>query len=380
MKIAIAGAGITGLSLGLALQKTGFQEFEIFERAAELNEVGAGIMLQPNAMKVLDWLGLGDRCREAGKVIGMADITDARLKSISKTDEQAITDTSGQKIIAIHRARLQEILFDALPAGKIHLAHTLEDFSSHENELTLFFKDRSSVTTDLLLGADGIHSMVRTKLFPHSTLRYSGQTCWRGLADYNLPDLIRGSAKEAWGYGLRFGFVSISPGQVYWFAVEKAAPGGKDEKSGLKDRLLKTFRKFHPLVLGMIDQTKVESILRNDIFDLRRLDSWSQDRIGLFGDAGHATTPNMGQGACQGIEDAYYFSRLLSGKENPKEVFRIFEEKRRRKVDFIVNNSWQLGRLAHHPVGSPFVKLIMRLTPKKLIERQMHQLFAVEGL
>ncbi|MCB0664904.1 MAG: FAD-dependent monooxygenase [Saprospiraceae bacterium] len=379
MKIIIAGGGITGLTTGLALHKMGFTNFEIYERADQLNEVGAGIMIQPNAMKIMDWLGIGDHCRAAGMSIMNAEITNKNLVAISRTDEKAVTDISGQKIVAIHRARLQEILYETLPKSKIHLGHSLEEFNQREDGVTLTF-NTGQTETNILIGADGIHSTVRKKLFSDTSLRYSGQTCWRGIVNYQMPEENMRKAIEAWGSGVRFGFVKINTAETYWFAVAKAKAGGEDDKGKLKDQLLKLFRGFHPTIKEIITGTDLHRIIRNDIYDLRRLNAWSNGKICLLGDAAHATTPNMGQGACQGIEDAYYFSHALFNENDINNAFASFEEKRRKKVDFIVNNSWQLGQLAHHPLGRTVTKLVMRITPNKIIESQMQRLFTVEGL
>lgn len=379
MQLHIIGAGITGLTTGLALNKIGFQDFEIREKAPALNEVGAGIMVQPNAMKVLDWIGIGDKIRKAGMPINRADITEKNLKPINRTTEEAITDVSGQKIIAIHRARLQRILYESLPFGSVHLNQPLLKLEQNRQNTRITFPGQV-MDVEAVLGCDGIHSVVRNYIFPNSLQRYSGQTCWRGIADFTLADEYIRSAKEAWGDNLRFGFVSISENEVYWFAVAKSPPGLNDVQEEIKSELLQKYQSFNPVISQIISSTEPNKIIRNDIFDLKRLDSWSRGKICLMGDAAHATTPNMGQGACQGIEDAYYFAREFEENQDLPGLFRSFEKKRRKKVDFIVNNSWQLGRLAHHRLGRFLIKKIIRFTPNSLVNRKMQEMFYVEGL
>lgn len=378
MTIHIIGAGITGLSTALALQKTGFSHYTLFEKAAALNEVGAGIMMQPNAMKVLDWLGLGDAIREAGNALSHADITNQQLRSIRRGSSSLLSADRSRQIIAIHRARLQRILFEALPAGKAELGMPLAACSCKNNQVKAIF-EKNIALSDLLLGADGIHSPVRNSIFPDTSLRYSGQTCWRGIADMDLELNLRHIAKEAWGSRRRFGFAPISDREVYWYGVANEPAGGKDH-ADVKKALSARFADFHPLVLDMIQQTPDAKIIRNDIYDLKRLPVWHQGRVCLIGDAAHATTPNMGQGACQGIEDAYYLSQLLARESDPEQAFSAFEALRRRKVDQVVNTSWRLGQAAHHPIGQSLVKWIMRLSPEQALKRQMENLFAVPGI
>ena len=133
-------------------------------------------------------------------------------------------------------------------------------------------------------------------------------------------------ATEAWGPKLRFGFVRISSKEMYWYAVQNAERDGRDSGDS-KSKLLDKFKIFHPKVCKIIDLTSVDRIIRNDIYDLKRLPSWSVNNICLLGDAAHATTPNMGQGACQGIEDAFAIGHELAGvHDHVGSAFQQFPE------------------------------------------------------
>ena len=379
MKIFIIGGGITGLTTGLALDKYGVDDYQIFERAAELNEVGAGIMLQPNAMRVLDWLGIGDKIRKAGQPIDRAEITDQNLVPLRQASQLAGLPYSKRLMTAIHRARLQKILINALPRDKVKLNHTLIDCQQEERSCQAIFTSGSAYS-EIILAADGINSIVRQKLFPSSRARYAGQTCWRGIAMIPMAKRERPIAQEAWGPNLRFGFVRISKQEMYWYAVSNAHPGGQDS-GAIKAYLLQKFENFHSDIGKIIGQTDVDRIIRNDIYDLKRLAKWSKNQICLIGDAAHATTPNLGQGACQGIEDAYYLSRALDKYQDaPIEAFRKFESDRRKKVDQVVKTSWRLGKMAHQPQLRFVAKTLMRYVPERLMVKQMNELFSVQGL
>ena len=135
---------------------------------------------------------------------------------------------------------------------------------------------------------------------------------------------------ELWGNQVRFGISKIAKDKVYWFAVVLSSPNGKDDKVLVKEKLLKMFADFNPLVTKLIGLTSVANILRNDIYDLEPLLKWHKNNICLIGDAGHATTPNMGQGGAQAIEDAHYLSNLIV-ENSDENVFELFNKNDKRK-------------------------------------------------
>jgi len=376
MKITIIGGGITGLSTALALSKLGFP-CEVYERARQLNEVGAGIWLPPNALKVLDWLGLGTIVRQRGTPLDRVDVTNAQLVPFKKTTPAVVQDEKGNKIVAIHRASLQKILYEALPKEVVKLGSEFHSLEISKNQVKVSVGDQE-IRTDLLVGADGINSKVRSNLFPNTSKRFSGQTCWRGISDMGLPKEFQNTGMESWGKKIRFGFSQITDNQVYWFAVIKAKQNGTDPSDTLKSELQQLYSGFHPVVLKIIDQTQAEKIIRSDIEDLNRLDKWHKDKVVLVGDAAHATTPNMGQGAGQGIEDAYYLANLLTQKHPIEQTLHLFESARREKVDYIVQNSWRFGQMAHSVFGQLIMKAVMKFTPEKVMKQQINKLYSIQ--
>lgn len=376
MKITIIGGGIAGLTTALALRKLGF-EYELFERAKQLNEVGAGIWMQPNALKVLDWLGLGDLVRESGTLLNQVDITNAQLIPFKKTNQEVVQDEKGNKIVAIHRATLQKILFEAIPKENINFGYEFKSLEQKEHQVNISFGE-SAVLSDLVIGADGINSKVRESIFSNTSKRFSGQTCWRGISDIRLPNEFQNTGIESWGKKIRFGFSQVTENQVYWFAVSNASQNGTDNVNTLQTELKNRFSNFNPLVLNIIENTKAEKIIRNDISDLNRLEQWHKDKIVLVGDAAHATTPNMGQGAGQGMEDAYYLANILAKHNQLDQALNLFESNRREKVDYVVNNSWRFGQMAHSGFGQIVMKTIMKLTPDKVMKKQMNKLYSIQ--
>jgi len=372
MKIAIIGGGITGLTTALALHKLGI-ESTVYEQAETLSEIGAGIWLQPNAIKILDWLGIKDKMLEKGVELRRVDIAYPNLKPIKNFKNELLQDQYGNQTIAIHRGRLQQVLFDEFSRyGRIELGKKYTSQSTKNDKIQINFSGQH-IEADMVLGTDGIHSQVRQHLFPDSEIRKTNQICWRGISKFRLPESLMYTGRECWGHKRRFGFSNISDDEVYWFAVQTM----NNQLYKGEIRYIKSlFKDFLPVVNEIIEHTGY--VHKAQLADLKRLKTWHKGNACLLGDAAHATTPNMGQGACQGIEDAYYISNLLVQNNLSQETFKIFEQKRRTKVDYIVNNSWRFGKAAHNPIAQSMVKLMMKVTPETALTSQMRKLYDIE--
>ncbi len=373
MDISIIGGGITGLTTALALNKLGYSS-TVFERSNQLNEIGAGLLLQPNALKVLDWLGIRNEVSNAGYEITNMEITDRNLKPFRKVSTETISDHEGNLSLAIHRTELQKILATAV--NKIEPIVYDAKYVRHEDndgkvKVTL---EKSNFETDILLGCDGIYSQVRKTIFPDATLRTSHQICWRGISAYKMPAELQRKSKEMWGKRIRFGFAQLSPELVYWFAVKSRSDRDRNLN---KEQVSQLFKNFTPMVGEII--TATDYIHEDELSDLSRLNTWSHENVCLLGDAAHATTPNMGQGACQGIEDAYYFANMYARNRQYSDAFSQFESSRRKKVDYVVNTSWMLGKIAHLGMGSVLMKGISALTPNSLLQKQIKQLYQIDS-
>ena len=373
----IIGAGIGGLTTGLAFEKKGI-EYQLFEKAPELNEVGAGIWLAPNALQVLESLGVLKEIQANGNSIDRITIGKPDLSPLSDSFQDTIKDTFGYTTVAIHRANLQKVLFDRIPKEKIVLNKGFKSFKQlNSGKIQVSFDDGSIIETDFLIGADGINSKIRKQLFPEGRTRYSGQTCWRGVADIQLDKDFNHRGYELWGNQVRFGISRIAKGKVYWFAVATAKQHSKENKALIKERLVERFSEFHPLISELINATPVAKILKNDINDLKPMSKWYKNNSCLIGDAGHATTPNMGQGGAQAIEDAYYLSNLIEA--NPDEnVFELFQKKRHKKVNSVVQQSWSTGKMAHWKYGKKARNFLLKNVPKRIIEKKMIELYQID--
>lgn len=378
-KILIIGGGIGGLTTAIALQRRGFSA-EAYEAAPALRPVGKGIWVPTNAMQVMHKLGLDQKIAKAGWPLSHLKIGTTQGALLATLAMEPIVAKFGQTTISISRTDLVEILASELLPQTLHLGKRATDFQQDANGVCVTFADGSDAKGDLLIGADGIRSGVREKFLPGVKLRYSGQTCYRGIADLQLSKERVGTCLEVWGGEVRFGFSAAGPGKVYWFAPILAAAGGVDPEKGLRAKLLETYAKFPEVVREVIAATPEAEILRTDLCDFAPIQSWHTGRVMLLGDAAHAMTPNLGQGGAQAILDAYALAEMLEKYSDYAEAFLQLEKRRRPKVTAVVNLAWRLGKMAHWQNG--LLRMVrdwaLRLTPDFVNRRQLEWLFKLE--
>lgn len=368
----IIGAGIGGLTTALILKQKGL-DVNIFEGSAEIKPVGAGIIIANNAMQVFKKMGIQDKIEKAGCRISYMKITDTQLKPISIVDLKEYEKKYGVCNIAIHRGTLQKILADEIGYNNISLSKRLCKIEKEEL-FKLTFEDDSTINSKVVIGADGLKSVVRNQLFDENTLRNANQICWRGVCEIDLPEKYHNELNEAWGKGKRFGFVKIADKKVYWYALTNS----KNVKAN-EVNLLDLFKEFHSDILNVISATPKEQIITGDIIDLKPIHTWQHENICLIGDAAHATTPNLGQGACQAIEDAYVLGNLIENEPSIEKTFKAYEDLRRKKAHAIVNTSWAFGKMAQmeNSFGIWVRNLVLKNAPKSLNKKQMEMIFNI---
>ncbi len=372
MKVVIIGAGIAGLALANFLEKYHI-DYKVYESFPNFKKVGAGILLAPNAMKAFRELGLSEQLMSTGYQQRYLRIVDGNMRPLS-----SVKYGQGNDALAMHRGDLQSILLNGIPLSKIHLRKEVDDVLDIGNSCVIQFRDGTTVEANLIIGADGIHSSVRQRIFPDSHLRDAAQLCWRGVLRYDLPKKYKSGLNEIWAGGKRFGFVPIGPGTVYWYAL-KNAKTGDEQLSG--EELAYQFEDYASIVRKLMDNTPLDAILCNKLIDLKPIQHWHKKRIVLMGDAAHAVTPNMGQGACQAIEDAYVLSKCLLEYNHHEKAFENYEGLRKAKALKVVNSSWSIGKIAHfqHPLLVAVRNIMLRSLPKGLVEKRNAELFSLSG-
>ncbi len=376
---AIIGGGIGGLTLAIAMQRKGF-EVKVFENAPVWKPLGAGLGLAGNAIKAFREMGIEQEILAKGRVMKQVYIKNSRGNDLLSFDSEEVSRRYGVvNNFTIHRADLHQTLLSLLKPGTVVLNKGCVDFKNESDGVQLFFQDGSQHGADFVIASDGIHSVFRKKLLPDSEPRYSGYTCWRGVVS-NVPDDFDWNAtSETWGAGSRFGIVPLANNRVYWFACVNAKPNDPVLKSFSSLDLLSIFGKFHYPIPQLLALTKDEELIWGDIIDLKPLKEFAIGNILLMGDAAHATTPNMGQGACMAIEDACVLANLLEQHHNPRNAFSKFESRRITRTTKVVNDSWTLGKVAQwkNPLLVAARNWMLRMTPASATEKQFQFIYDV---
>lgn len=338
--VIIIGAGIGGLAAALALKRAGIAT-RIFERVEVLDEVGAGLTLWANAVKALHTLGLEEITRSS---FNLADgnIYSWQGQRLSSLPAKKLLQRFGATNLAVHRADLQSALLAALGPDMIELQSECSGFEQDEQGVTVHLTDGREVRGHALIGADGIHSVIRARLFGEEKPRYAGYTAWRGVTSRPAVEMRVG---EYWGRGTRFGLVPLSQDRYYWFAARNAREGDRENSAGRKREVLALFTRWYASIPAIIEATPESAVLRNDIYDRPPLPHWTQGRVTLLGDAAHPMTPNLGQGACQALEDALVLAQCLEQTDNISVALQLYQARRIPHTARIVTRSWNLGRV-----------------------------------
>ncbi len=319
MKIGISGAGIGGLAAAIAMLRDG-HDVVVYEQAAKFARVGADINLTPNAVMALDGLGIGDKLREtaARPTHRISRDWDTGLET-SRIEMQGVGEEKyGAPQLTMHRADLMTALEESLPAGIVKFSKKAKSVTSGESGITVEFEDGTSDTVDLMIGADGIHSAVRTAMLGQEKPVFTGVVAYRAVVP---ADRLEGVSNlnaftKWWGpnpstqivtFPLNLGkdiFIFATTPQDSWRYESWTQPGDIDE-------LRSMYTDFHPEARALLDAC--DSVLKSALYVRDPLPSWSKGNMTLLGDAAHPMMPFMAQGAGMAIEDAIVLSRCLEG-------------------------------------------------------------------
>ncbi len=374
----ISGGGIGGLSVAVALQKLGYT-IKVYEAAAEYLPVGAGLILSINAMKAYEVIGIADSIKAVGRVINEAQVCTQYGKVLAGSNFKTIGQKYGTSSYAIHRADLHDVLLTNLKADTVVLNKRTHSFSQKEEGVQLNFTDDTQVNARFLIAADGIYSPIRRQLHPNARPRYSGYTCWRGLCELEYPNYEQHIMTESWGWGERFGIVPLKDGQTYWFMVKNAPARDPLMSAYDKEKMIQVFSHWHEPVVPLLRATEEVHIIWNDIIDIEPLKEWGKNKVTLLGDAAHATTPNMGQGAAQSIEDAAFLMQCIQKYDASETAFRQYEKLRIPRTNSIIKKSWDIGRIAQleNPILTFFRDKMVGFTPNSFNNKMLDSLFSI---
>ncbi|MFJ2738344.1 FAD-dependent oxidoreductase [Streptomyces sp. NPDC087440] len=366
----IVGGGIGGLATALALHRRGWR-VEVLERAPEFTEIGAGISLWPNALHALAALGLADAVRALGAVEATGGVRDLRGRWLSRTDNAEVARRFGHPLLVLHRADLLRVLAEALPADCLRPGTEVTAIRDPEHRPVV--EHRAGVSRpDLVVGADGLRSAVRRTLWPTAAgPRYAGYTAWRTVTGPLAGPPAEGAA--TWGRGERFGFTALPGGRMYCFATATVPEGGGSPGSSPYAELLRRFGSWPDPIPALLAAVPADAVLRHDLYDLPPLPSFVRGRVALVGDAAHAMTPNLGQGACQALEDAVTLAHCLDGGGDAARGLRAYDLVRRPRAQAVARRSARLGTIGQlsWPPAVLLRDTAARLTPMRATLRSM---------
>ncbi|MFH9424596.1 FAD-dependent monooxygenase [Streptomyces sp. NPDC017529] len=362
----VVGGGIGGLAAAIGLRLIGW-EVTVAERAPVLADVGAGISLHANGIRALDVLGVGEAVRTAARpqYTGGTRVPDGGW--LARMDGTALERELGTPIVGIPRAVLHHLLRAALPPECLVAGAEVTSVDrSDPNRVRLLLGD-AALEADLVVAADGVGSRLRAQLFPqHPGPAYSGSTVLRAITE--RPVELATDFELTWGKGAEFGHIAFADGRAEWHAVLNSPPGVRhaDALAAMRRR----FSDWHDPIPELLGATRSYAVLHHDIHELATpLPSFTAGRIVLLGDAAHAMTPNLGQGACQALEDAAVLTAALTTEPTVESALARYDTERRPRSQSVARAARQAGRMGQqltHPLAVAVRNTALRLAPSRM--------------
>nr|WP_090339876.1 FAD-dependent oxidoreductase [Mycolicibacterium malmesburyense]CRL68498.1 2-polyprenyl-6-methoxyphenol hydroxylase-like oxidoreductase [Mycolicibacterium malmesburyense] len=365
-RIVVIGAGIAGLASAVALQQRG-HDITLVEERTDTSS-GAGISIWPNALAALDDIGLGDAVRQGGGRItaGAARWRDGSW--LRRPEAQLIVKSLGEPLVVIRRSALTSILAAALADGTLRAGVAAEALAVTGDGVRVRLADNAVLDAEAVVGADGTHSMVARYLNGPLRNRYVGYTAWRGVAHCRIDPELAG---ETLGPAVEFGHVPLGADDTYWFATERV-PEATTAPQGELAYLRKRFASWAQPVPEILASTDPAVVLRNDLYDREEARQWARGPVVLVGDAAHPMRPHLGQGGCQGLEDAAILARFLDADGDAAAAFARFAAYRRPRVRSLVRESRFIGRVMNLPPAlSTLASRATVLGPDALVARHL---------
>ncbi|MEU8205511.1 FAD-dependent monooxygenase [Streptosporangium sp. NPDC049046] len=341
-RAAIVGAGISGLTTAIGLRGIGW-EVRVLERWPKINSQGTALGVRPDAQAALARLGLDEELRRRTVPYRRAQIRTPGGRRIADLPLERIERKGGAPVLMLSRISLMDMLLDAAGDASITTGTEITDPEALRGEY------------DLVVGADGLRSTVRTAYFGTAVRpRYTGIVAWRGVVGFE-PDL-RG---ETWGPGQVFGITPQEPGSTNWYAAVATPEGHRETLDELRAR----FTGWHDPIPKILAEADEKTVLRHEIHELSsHLRSFVTGNVALVGDAAHAMSPALGQGACQALLDAVALTDCLRTADDVETALRAYDARRRKPAQRLVTMSRHMARFSNHPLTGPR-NALLRLLP-----------------
>lgn len=360
-KAVICGAGVGGLTAGLALKQAGF-DVMVYERHPELRTAGVGLNVWPNGVRVLQGLGLEAEFTEMANLLTRYRTFSSDGEMVGDEDVEAYRERYGAPLTGVFRRELNAMIARALGDEHISLGYEMTKVTDTGDGVVCEFANGETVTGDVLIGADGVYSNIRTQLFGEQPFRSDMHVRWRGLFDVADAGIDPRAEVDVIGDRGHLGWLPIGRGRAYWYA----AGDGLDDK----ETALAYFNSWtNTQVPAVLAATPDDTIIRNELFDLAEpLQRWGTGRITLLGDAAHPMLPGVAQGANQALQDAAALTAALVADSDSERALRAYEAARMPTATNVVkisrslfdydNKLDELNEVANNPIFARYADVV----------------------
>ncbi|CAM2767541.1 FAD-dependent monooxygenase [Mycobacterium intermedium] len=369
-KVAVVGAGIGGLSAALALRLRGI-DVEVYEAAPEPRATGTALGLASNATKVLRSLGIDLTTETCCRALEHFEFRTARGALIRALPGAAITAETGHPFVSIHRNELIRALRNAASDIPIHYGAEVTEIAVDRRHAWAACAGGTQVSADVLIGADGIRSVVRSKVAGQRPPKEYGYVLWLATVPFSHPRMLPGYTGHYWGRGQRFGLIDIGGGMAYWWGAKNLPAAEARDWHGSKAEILSAFDDWAPEVVDVIDRTPADAIISVPGQDRPFLKRWGSGPITLLGDAAHPMLTSRSQGASSAVEDGFVLAEALARIPDTVQALRAYEDRRRRRAAMLVRSSRRLNKLeqAQNPLVCAARNLGVRCVPLRSLTR-----------
>lgn len=366
----VIGAGVGGYTAAIALRARGI-DVEIYEAAPEQRTTGSGINVGSNGTAVLRNLGIELGTPLPGQALEQLEIRTHTGRSVRQLPLGSMSRALGAPTIGISRNDLISLLRTAAGDCRVHFGAELSRFEVGGSAATAFFADGRSATADVLIGADGIRSAVRSQLAQTNPLIEYGYVCWSAAIPFTHPRLPSGLAAQYWGSGKRFDLVDIGGGNAYWWGTERLGIEAARTARGDQRTLLHAFDGWADEVLDAISHTPDSVIGAVPAQDRPLLQQWGSGPVTLLGDAAHPMLNSLGQASGAAIEDAWVLAQTLASTPDVSNALRRYEQNRMARTLTMVRNARRRDRIEQlgNPLGCRMRTFALRYSPTTVLAR-----------
>lgn len=340
MRVGIVGGGIGGLTAAIALSRLRRFDVVVFERTNRPTSRGAALLVWSNAIAALSSIELAEDVKRASAALELTEVRSSTGQLLSSLPVGRWSRRFGGPTVVVRRPVLLDILASALPPGMVKMGASLVSFATNARGVELRFEDGTTERVDALIGADGLHSVVRRQLFEDEPLRAGCYDAWVGITDVRPDGMREGIATATIGRGPRFWTAVLEDGAVFWYATLSRRGGTGLGRAGLRE----VFRDWHEPIDELIATTKDADLLRTQIRDRLPVSHWGKGPVTLLGDSAHPSTPDLGQGACQAIESAISLAECLKDADDVALAFREYERRRMPRTAAISRLCWMTSQ------------------------------------